>query len=131
MVAMARDPQLPTHWFNILHDRPQYVTSAVSRSRLAGEVKAAAPGAVKPAGHGGRLRRRGAAAAHDGRENEPRDRGGGGRRTVRRLCAGQCAWRSASGANARIYYKYEGANLTGDHKLNTALPQASTTPAQA
>ncbi len=41
MVATARDPQLPTHWFNILHDRPQYVTSAVSRSRLAGEVKAA------------------------------------------------------------------------------------------
>ena len=28
------------------------------------------------------------------------------------------------GANARIYYKYEGANLTGSHKLNTALAQA-------
>jgi tryptophan synthase beta chain len=27
-------------------------------------------------------------------------------------------------ANARIYYKYEGANLTGSHKLNTALAQA-------
>ena len=27
---VPRDPQLPTHWFNILHDRPQYVTSAVS-----------------------------------------------------------------------------------------------------
>lgn len=25
---------------------------------------------------------------------------------------------------ARIYYKYEGANATGSHKLNTALPQA-------
>ena len=35
---VPRDPQLPTHWFNILHDRPQYVTSAVSRSRLAGEA---------------------------------------------------------------------------------------------
>jgi tryptophan synthase beta chain len=28
------------------------------------------------------------------------------------------------GANARIYYKYEGANLTGSHKLNSALAQA-------
>ena len=28
------------------------------------------------------------------------------------------------GVNARIYYKYEGANLTGSHKLNTALAQA-------
>jgi tryptophan synthase beta chain len=43
---VPRDPQLPTHWFNILHDRPQYVTSAVSRSRLAGAVKAAGQGAL-------------------------------------------------------------------------------------
>lgn len=28
------------------------------------------------------------------------------------------------GTPARIYYKYEGANATGSHKLNTALPQA-------
>ena len=41
-----RDPQLPTHWFNILHDRPQYVTSAVSRSRLGGEAKTAGHGAL-------------------------------------------------------------------------------------
>ena len=41
LVAPTRDPLIPTHWFNILHDRPQYVTSAVSRSRLAGQVKAA------------------------------------------------------------------------------------------
>ena len=25
---------------------------------------------------------------------------------------------------ARIYYKYEGVNATGSHKLNTAIPQA-------
>ena len=43
---MARDPQLPTHWFNILHDRPQYVTSAVSRSRLAGGTKPAGASAL-------------------------------------------------------------------------------------
>ena len=30
----------------------------------------------------------------------------------------------AIGTGARIYYKYEGANLTGSHKLNTALAQA-------
>jgi len=28
------------------------------------------------------------------------------------------------GTTARIYYKYEGSNATGSHKLNTALPQA-------
>lgn len=28
------------------------------------------------------------------------------------------------GVNARIYYKYEGANLSGSHKLNSALAQA-------
>lgn len=28
------------------------------------------------------------------------------------------------GTPARIYYKYEGTNATGSHKLNTALPQA-------
>ena len=28
------------------------------------------------------------------------------------------------GTPARIYYKYEGGNATGSHKLNTALPQA-------
>ncbi|MDO8685254.1 MAG: TrpB-like pyridoxal phosphate-dependent enzyme [Clostridiales bacterium] len=28
------------------------------------------------------------------------------------------------GTTARIYYKYEGTNATGSHKLNTSLPQA-------
>jgi tryptophan synthase beta chain len=28
------------------------------------------------------------------------------------------------GSKARIYYKYEGGNATGSHKLNTAIPQA-------
>lgn len=30
----------------------------------------------------------------------------------------------ALGTTARIYYKYEGTNATGSHKLNTSLPQA-------
>ncbi len=30
----------------------------------------------------------------------------------------------ALGCNTRIYYKYEGANLAGSHKLNTAIAQA-------
>ena len=30
----------------------------------------------------------------------------------------------ALGTCARIYYKYEGGNASGSHKLNTALPQA-------
>jgi len=36
MAGTVRDPLLPTHWFNILHERPQYVASALPRSRLAG-----------------------------------------------------------------------------------------------
>ena len=28
------------------------------------------------------------------------------------------------GTNARLYYKFEGANVSGSHKLNTALAQA-------
>lgn len=34
------------------------------------------------------------------------------------------ALEKALGTPARIYYKYEGTNATGSHKLNTALPQA-------
>ena len=30
----------------------------------------------------------------------------------------------AIGTRAKIYYKYEGGNATGSHKLNTAIPQA-------
>lgn len=30
----------------------------------------------------------------------------------------------ALGTSARIYYKYEGGNVSGSHKLNTAIPQA-------
>ena len=30
----------------------------------------------------------------------------------------------ALGTQAKIFYKYEGGNATGSHKLNTALPQA-------
>lgn len=30
----------------------------------------------------------------------------------------------AIGTKSRIYYKYEGGNATGSHKLNTAIPQA-------
>jgi tryptophan synthase beta chain len=30
----------------------------------------------------------------------------------------------AIGTNSKIYYKYEGGNATGSHKLNTAVPQA-------
>ena len=129
MVAMARDPQLPTHWFNILHDRPQYVTSAVSRSRLAGQVKAAAPGAVKPAGHGVLLQQPLSLARQSLNTadrfipipDEILDLYAQYRPTPLRRAV---RLEERLGANARIYYKYEGANLTGSHKLNTALPQA-------
>jgi tryptophan synthase beta chain len=116
-----RDPQLPTHWFNILHDRPQYVTSAVSRSRLAGEAKAAGQGALlqQPlslARQSINTTDRLIPIPDEVLDLYAQYRPTPLRRAVR--------LEQRLGANARIYYKYEGANLTGSHKLNTALAQA-------
>jgi len=121
MVATARDPQLPTHWFNILHDRPQYVTSAVSRSRLAG--------AMRLAGHSVQLQQPLSLARQSLNTadrfipipDEVLDLYAQYRPTPLRRAA---RLEERLGANARIYYKYEGANLAGSHKLNTALAQA-------
>jgi tryptophan synthase beta chain len=118
---VARDPQLPTHWFNILHDRPQYVTSAVSRSRLAEEVKAAGAGALlqQPlslARQSINTTDRLIPIPDEVLDLYAQYRPTPLRRAVR--------LEEHLGANARIYYKYEGANLVGSHKLNTALAQA-------
>ena len=121
MVATARDPQLPTHWFNILHDRPQYVTSAVSRSQLQGELRCA--------GHGLRLQQPFSLARQSLNTadrfipipNEVLDLYAQYRPTPLRRAV---RLEEHLGANAHIYYKYEGANLAGSHKLNTALAQA-------
>jgi tryptophan synthase beta chain len=118
---VPRDPQLPTDWFNILHDRPQYVTSAVSRSRLAG--------AAKTAGHGALLQQPLSLARQSINTadryipipDEVLDLYAQYRPTPLRRAA---RLEQHLDANARIYYKYEGANLTGSHKLNTALAQA-------
>jgi tryptophan synthase beta chain len=121
MVDTARDPQLPTYWFNILHDRPHYVTSAVPRSRL--------PGKLRSARRGVQLQQPFSLARQSVNTTDrfipipdevldlyARYRPTPLRRAVR--------LEDRLGANARIYYKYEGANLTGSHKLNTALAQA-------
>ena len=121
MVATARDPQIPTHWFNILHDRPQYVASAVSRSRLAG--------AAKLPGHGVQLQQPFSLARQSLNTtdryipipDEVLDLYAQYRPTPLRRAL---RLEERLGANARIYYKYEGANLAGSHKLNTALAQA-------
>ena len=121
MVAAVRDRQLPTHWFNILHDRPQYVSSAVSRSRVAG--------AAKLAGHSVQLQQPLSMARQSLNTadrfiripDEVLDLYAQYRPTPLRRAV---RLEERLGANARIYYKYEGANLTGSHKLNTALPQA-------
>jgi tryptophan synthase beta chain len=120
MVDTARDPLLPTHWFNILHDRPHYVTSAVSRSRL--------PGELKQTGHGLQLQQPFSLARQSLNTtdrlipipDEVLDLYAQYRPTPLRRAA---RLEERLGANARIYYKYEGANLTGSHKLNTALAQ--------
>ena len=121
MVAAARDPQLPTHWFNILHDRPQYVASAMPRSRL--------PEEVTRAGHAVQLQQPFSLARQSLNTadrfipipGEVLDLYAQYRPTPLRRAV---RLEERLGANARIYYKYEGANLTGSHKLNTALAQA-------
>jgi tryptophan synthase beta chain len=121
MAATARDPQLPSHWFNILHDRPQYVASAVSRSRLSV--------ADKRAGHGVQLQQPFSLARQSLNTadrfipipDEVLDLYAQYRPTPLRRAL---RLEERLGANARIYYKYEGANLAGSHKLNTALAQA-------
>ena len=120
-VAAARDPLLPTHWFNILHDRPQYVASAMSRSRLAG--------AARCAGHGVQLQQPFSLARQSLNTadrlipipGEILDLYAQYRPTPLRRAV---RLEERLGANAHIYYKYEGANLAGSHKLNTALAQA-------
>src|SRR6516165_2365357 len=121
MVAMARDPVLPTHWFNILHDRPQYVASAMPRSRL--------PEEVTRAGHAVQLQQPFSLARQSLNTadrfipipGEVLDLYAQYRPTPLRRAV---RLEERLGANARIYYKYEGANLTGSHKLNSALAQA-------
>jgi tryptophan synthase beta chain len=121
MVDTARDPQLPTHWFNILHDRPHYLTSAVSRSRLPGELRSARRGVrlqqpLSLARQSINTADRFIPIPDKVLDLYAQYRPTPLRRAVR--------LEERLGANARIYYKYEGANLTGSHKLNTALAQA-------
>jgi tryptophan synthase beta chain len=118
---IARDPQLPSHWFNILHDRPQYVTSAVSRSRLGGEVKVAGQGALLQQPLSLARQSLNTTDRYIPIPDEVLDLYAQYRPTPLRRAA---RLENYLGANARIYYKYEGANLTGSHKLNTALAQA-------
>ena len=118
---VPRDPLLPTHWFNILHDRPQYVTSAVSRSRLAGAVKAAGQGALLQQPLALARQSINTADRFIPIPEEVLDLYAQYRPTPLRRAV---RLEERLGANARIYYKYEGANLTGSHKLNTALAQA-------
>jgi tryptophan synthase beta chain len=118
---VPRDPQLPTHWFNILHDRPQYVTSAVSRSRLAEEAKAAGQGALLQQPLSLARQSMNTADRLIPIPDEVLDLYAQYRPTPLRRAA---RLEQHLDANARIYYKYEGANLTGSHKLNTALAQA-------
>ena len=120
MAGAARDPLLPTHWFNILHDRPQYVASALPRSRLAGLQDLA--------GHGLQLQQPLSLARQSLNTadrfiqipGEVLDLYAQYRPTPLRRAV---RLEERLGVNARIYYKYEGANLVGSHKLNTALAQ--------
>jgi tryptophan synthase beta chain len=119
-VEATTDPLLPTHWFNILHDRPHYVTSAVPTSSL--------PEEMQQAGRKLQLQQPFSLARQSFNTtdrlipipDEVRNRYAQYRPTPLRRAT---RLEEHLGVNARIYYKYEGANLTGSHKLNTALAQ--------
>jgi tryptophan synthase beta chain len=121
MAGPPRDPLLPQHWFNILHDRPQYVATALPRAQLAG--------LADMAGHALQLQQPFSLARQSLNTadrlipipGEILDLYAQYRPTPLRRAV---RLEQRLGANARIYYKYEGANLTGSHKLNTALAQA-------
>jgi tryptophan synthase beta chain len=120
MAGTPRDPLLATEWFNILHDRPQYVARALPRSRLAG--------LEDMAGHGLQLQQPLSLAKQSLNTadrfipipDEVLDLYAQYRPTPLRRAV---RLEERLGVNARIYYKYEGANLVGSHKLNTALAQ--------
>jgi tryptophan synthase beta chain len=118
---LARDPQLPTHWFNILHDRPHYVTSAVSRSRLAKGAKAAGASALLQQPLSLARQSINTADRYIPIPDEVLDLYAQYRPTPLRRAV---RLEERLGVNAHIYFKYEGANLAGSHKLNTALAQA-------
>src|SRR5215813_8799178 len=121
MVGTARDPLLATHWFNILHDRPQYVASALPRSQLAGLEDMAGQGLQLQQPFSLARQSLNPAARFIPIPDEILDLYAQYRPTPLRRAV---RLEERLGANARIYYKYEGANLTGSHKLNTALAQA-------
>ncbi len=121
VAAPSRDALLPTAWYNILYDRPHYVTSAVPRAQL--------PDELRQSGRGVQLQQPFSLAKQSVNTTDryipipgeildlyARYRPTPLRRAVR--------LEQHLDVNARIFYKYEGANLTGSHKLNTALAQA-------
>ena len=117
---VARDPLLPTHWFNILHDRPQYDLGCVEIT-IGGEVKAAGQGALLQQPLSLARQSINTADRFIPIPDEVLDLYAQYRPTPLRRAV---RLEERLGANAHIYYKYEGANLTGSHKLNTALAQA-------
>src|SRR6266700_4588498 len=120
MAGISRDPLVPTHWFNILHDRPQYVASALPRSRLAGLEHMAGQGLQLQQPFSLARQSLNTADRFIPIPDEILDRYAQYRPTPLRRAV---HLEERLGVNARIYYKYEGANLVGSHKLNTALAQ--------
>lgn len=120
MTDTARDPLLPTHWFNILHDRPQYVASALPRSQLAGLEDMAGQGLQLQQPFSLARQSLNTADRFIPIPDEVLDLYAQYRPTPLRRAL---RLEDRLGVNARIYYKYEGANLVGSHKLNTALAQ--------
>jgi tryptophan synthase beta chain len=120
MPGPTRDPLLPTHWFNILHDRPQYVASALPRSRLAGLEDMAGQGLQLQQPFSLARQSLNTADRYIPIPDEVLDLYTQYRPTPLRRAV---RLEERLDVNARIYYKYEGANLVGSHKLNTALAQ--------
>jgi tryptophan synthase beta chain len=106
---------IPTHWYNILADLDFELPPDVAAPGVSGR------GGIDPQLPLGLIRQELSRERWLPIPDEVRGRYEAWRPTMLRRAT---SLEKALGTGAQIYYKYEGGNLTGSHKLNTALAQA-------
>jgi tryptophan synthase beta chain len=105
--------QVPEAWYNLLADLPLDIPPDRPSPYASGELRPQLPAAL--------IRQEISRAAAIAIPGEVLDRYRTWRPTPLRRAQ---ALEQALDTPARIYYKYEGGNVAGSHKLNTAVPQA-------
>ncbi|MEO3783704.1 TrpB-like pyridoxal phosphate-dependent enzyme [Actinocorallia sp. B10E7] len=104
---------VPDSWYNLLADFPLELPDDLPSPHAAGGLRPQLPAAL--------IRQEMSRAREISIPGEVMDRYLRWRPTPLRRAS---ALEAALDTPARIYFKYEGDNLSGSHKLNTAIPQA-------